>query len=65
MSEIFLASLLKYFHFLLEDCTHRTFPNSGSFGMFRKVRETCPKGFGLKLANLGLKTPLKSQAEPS
>ena len=27
--------------------------------------ETCPKGFGLKLANLGLKIPLKSQAEPS
>ena len=27
--------------------------------------ETCPKGFGLKLANLRLKTPLKSQAEPS
>ena len=27
--------------------------------------KTCPKGFGLKLANLGLKTPLKSQAEPS
>ena len=24
-------------------------------------KETCPKGFGLKLANLGL----KSQAEPS
>ena len=39
MSEIFLASLLKYFHFPLKDCTHRTFPNSGSFGMFRKVRE--------------------------
>ena len=27
--------------------------------------ETCPKGFGLKLPNLGLKIPLKSQAEPS
>ena len=27
--------------------------------------ETCPKGFGLKLANLGPKIPLKSQAEPS
>ena len=33
---------------------------------------TCPKGFGLKLAKLGLKTPLKnkvkqkqSKAEPS
>ena len=26
---------------------------------------TCPKGFGLKLAKLGLKIPLKSQAEPS
>ena len=26
--------------------------------------ETCPKGFGLKLANLGLKIPLKSQAAP-
>ena len=25
----------------------------------------CPKGFVLKLANLGLKIPLKSQAEPS
>ena len=43
---------------------------------FHKVK-TCPKGFGLKLAKLGLKTPLKnkvkqrqskaklSQAEPS
>ena len=25
---------------------------------------TCPKGFVLKLANLGLKIPLKSQAAP-
>ena len=24
-----------------------------------EVIETCPKGFGLKLAKLGLKTPLK------
>ena len=29
------------------------------------LNKTCPKGFGLKLANLGLKTPLKSQAETS
>ena len=27
--------------------------------------KTCPKGFGLKLAKLGLKIQLKSQAEPS
>ena len=39
----------------------------------RKIKnKTCPKGFGLKLAKLGLKTPLKnkvkqkqSKAEPS
>ena len=30
-----------------------------------EIIKTCPKGFGLKPANLGLKTPLKSQAEPS
>ena len=30
-----------------------------------KLNETCPKGFGLKLANLGPKIPLKSLAEPS
>ena len=44
-------------------------------GLIKHMRthdETCPKGFGLKLAKLGLKTPLKnkvkqkqSQAEPS
>ena len=35
------------------------------FKIIKKINKTCPKGFGLKLANLGLQTPLKSQAEPS
>ena len=28
-------------------------------GKMAKLKKTCPKGFGLKLAKLGLKTPLK------
>ena len=31
----------------------------------KSISKTCPKGFGLKLAKLGLKIPLKNQAEPS
>ena len=29
----------------------------------RKILLTCPKGFGLKLAKLGLKTPLKNKVK--
>ena len=31
--------------------------------LYKYIIQTCPKGFGLKLAKLGLKTPLKNKVK--